>query len=725
VDLAALTMQTLVDMLQNANAALKAGQLDTAHSMAQEVLKEAPNQVPALHIAGLAKLQSGHAQDAITYLAQAASLDGTNKMLLMHLGVAYGATGDEEKAAESFRQVITVDPDFLAAYGNLGLALSKLSRFEEAESVYRSLLERDSDNAMALEGMGRVLIELGRDDDAVEVLRATLRANSKDKIAHSNLGTVLTKLGEHEAAVSHLEEAHKLDPENADILVNLGKAYRFAGRRDDAVAAFRRAIRSDPNHPQAHNELGVVLEKLGRLSEAAEAYQNYMKVVPGNAMAHNNLGNVYSQMGHIGDAEKAYADALEAKPDYPVAHSNYVLNLNYWPDRSVEDVFQEHRSWAARYEPVPSPVLPPRQRGENDRIRIGYFSPDFKRHPVAHFLAPILQAHDRSRFEIFCYAEVPSADSNTAKFMEMSDHWRWTHTQSDDDLYRTIREDDLDLIVDLAGHTGNNRLPVIARRVAPVQVSWLGYPNTTGLETMDFRFSDAIADPEGDADRFCSETLYRLPETFLCLALENEPLPAMHPPSVDAGYITFGSFNNLSKMNEPLVDAWAEVLRRVPSSRVVLKCRQLADDQVRDRYRSLFVDRGIEAHRVELIAWIPDRTSHLTAYAPIDIALDTFPYTGTTTTCEAMWMGVPVITLRGDRHAGRVGASLVSTIGHTELIAEDMDSYINLAVDLSSDSDRLATYRAALRNDMAQSPLCDVGTFTRALEDAYRDMIGS
>jgi protein O-GlcNAc transferase len=400
-----------------------------------------------------------------------------------------------------------------------------------------------------------------------------------------------------------------------------------------------------------------------------------------------------------------------------------LLCLNYDERSSNAELFEAHRAWDQRHgRAAPLPMTYANDRATERRLKIGYVSPDFRGHSVAFFLEPLLKHHDRRQIELFCYAEVSWPDAVTERFKGLADHWVVTVGMSDVALAERIRNDGIDILVDLAGHMAKNRLLVFARKPSPVQVTWLGYPNTTGLTTIDYRLVDAVTDPEGEADAFASETLLRLANCFLCYsAPDNAPVVAPLP-YLKTGFITFGSFNNPSKLSAATLDVWATLLGRLPDAWLLLKGRSFVDATVRASFLQGFTERGVSAERVELLAWIPSGTAHLALYDRIDIALDPFPYNGTTTTCEALWMGVPVVTLRGDRHAGRVGASLLTQVALTDLIADCTAEYVEIAASLARNPAELNDLRLSLRSRVATSPLCDAPTFATKIESAYRSM---
>ncbi|MGD9579242.1 MAG: hypothetical protein AB7Y74_13445, partial [Syntrophorhabdus sp.] len=340
---------------------------------------------------------------------------------------------------------------------------------------------------------------------------------------------------------------------------------------------------------------------------------------------------------------------------------------------------------------------------------------------VSYFFLPLLKEHSRS-FEIFCYSDVKRPDQVTACLKGLTDHWRSIVGLTDEEVARQIGQDRIDILVDLAGHTTHNRLPVFAMRPAPVQVTWLGYPNTTGIPVMDYRITDDIADPVGDSGQYHTERLVRLPQGFLCYAPPEEAGEVSSLPALIQGRVTFGSFNNLPKVNEKVVEVWSSILKKVPGSSLMLKSRSLSDKGVRHRYLDMFSRYGVTSERIQLVPYAHMKQEHLSLYGRMDIGLDPFPYNGTTTTCEALWMGVPVVTLKGDRHSSRVGASLLMRVGLEELVAETEEEYVQKAAALANDLNNLASLRGTMRGRMKESPLCDAGSFAQKMEAMYKEI---
>ena len=552
-------------------------------------------------------------------------------------------------------------------------------------------------------------------------------------------------------------EAVRVRPEDAAEFLAAGLEHHRAARLAEAEACYRRVLAAQPNHPDAlhllgliaqqvrrydvaveligqaikrnahpvyYSNLGVALNDQGRLGEAIAAYRQAISIKPDFAEAYSNLGNALNDQGKLGEAMAAYRQAISIRPDFPEAHSNLLFCLNDHDKVTNDQLFAAHREWGERYgRQAPRPSTYANVREAERRLRIGYVSPDFRLHSVAYFVEPLLKSHDRQTVEVFCYAEVMQPDAMTAHLQGLADHWLVTIGLSDDELAERIRMDGIDILVDLAGHTAKNRLRIFTRKPAPIQVTWLGYPNTTGLEAIDYRLVDAVTDPVGEADAWASETLVRLEGGFLCYGgLKGELEPAA-PPCLKTGTVTFGSFRQPgAKVGPAALDAWGKLLAQLPQARLLLKGRSFADAATRALFLARLGERGVAAERVELVASLPDATAHQAVYHQVDIALDPFPNNGTTTTCEALWMGVPVVTLRGDRHAARVGASLLSQIGLTDLIANSVEEYVEVAVALARNPGRLDDMRRSLRPQLLASPLCDGRASARKIEATFRKM---
>jgi predicted O-linked N-acetylglucosamine transferase (SPINDLY family) len=631
------------------------------------------------------------------------------------------------------------------------VAAHRSGRLAEAEAGYRRLLAGHLDHPGAWHYLALLLWQSGRRDAALEAARSCIDADPAAPKPRLNLGVMLLDCGLPAEAAEHFLAARSVAPTVAQAAFGLGLAASALRRPEEAVERFREAITLAPDYAEAHYNLGCALKEAGDTAAAEDALRRAVALKPDYAEAFNNLanlldgrakpaeaealvrqalgireafpegwntlGNTLEAQARLPEAEQAYRRAVTLRADYQEAWSNLLFTLNYQEDKDPVAVAAAHREWGKgmeRHEPLPFPNPPEPRR----RLRIGYVSPDFRTHSVAYFIAPVLAAHDRAAVEVFAYSCRGGGDATTRRLRDAADHWRDISGLDDAAAAESVRADGIDVLVDLAGHTASNRLPLFARRPAPVQVTWIGYPNTTGLAAIGWRLCDSVTDPPGPTDDVAAERLVRLPGCFLCY---QPPSPSPQPQMRPAGCpVTFGSFNKLAKVTPGTIAAWATILARVPGSRLLVKSKQLDEPATRERLAAALAAHGIAADRLDLRGWIADRDGHLGAYGLVDIGLDTFPYNGTTTTCEAMWMGVPVVTWAGNRHAARVGASLLGTVGLTELVAADVAGYVEAAVALAADEARRQVLRSSLRQRLAGSPLCDAATFTRGVELALR-----
>ena len=538
-----------------------------------------------------------------------------------------------------------------------------------------------------------------------------------------HLGNAQAAQGRMDQAIAHYKHSLSLR-EDTEAHNNLGNALVVQGRMDQAATHFERVLSLSPEHALAHNNLGLILLHRGRLAEASAHFQKAIAVQPDYAQAHNNLGLTRQTQGRMDQAVAHYQRALALRPDYVEAHSNMLLSLNYVPSIDPVALYTAHLDFAMRWEAPLAPLIQPHpnDRSPERRLKIGYVSSDFRQHSVSHFIEPVLKSHDHDRFEIFCYSNHSQEDEVTARLKTQADHWRRIAGIPDDLVAKQIRADQIDILIDLNGHTANNRLLVFARKPAPIQAAWLGYPNTTGLAAMDYRLTDEFADPVGMTGHLHSEKLIRLPECFSCYQPPREAPEVSDLPAREKGFITFGSFNHLAKITPEVMAVWARLLQATPGSRLILKNPSLGDEAMQQAVRDAFSGLDIMPKRLELLGHDQSRNAHLARYQHIDIGLDPFPYNGTTTTCEALWMGVPVVTLAGRTHAGRVGASQLSNLGLTELICHTPDEYIATAMRLAGNLEHLSALRKGLRARMVASPLVDARRFTNYLEEAYRVM---
>lgn len=637
----------------------------------------------------------------------------------------------------------------------LALQHHQAGRLPEAEALYRDILARDQNCVDALHHLGIIAHQVGRYAVAAELIGRAAGLAPNHPAIHSNLGEAYRHLDRLDEAIASFQRALALQPDFPNALDNLGNALATQGRNNEAIDCYRRAIALQPGFANAFNNLGDVLKESGQLDAAfacfqkaidlrpdfAEAHNNLgrafqdrdqldealacfrqaLTLKPDLVEAHNNLGGIFKDRGQLHETIACYQRALELDPDRPDIHSNLVLALHYLSDGEASTLDAELRRWNQRHARPLAKFIPTydNERSPARRLRIGYLSPDFRSHPVGWFMRPLLAAHDRHATELFCYSDAPRVDVITAQIRSHVDAWRDIVGQTDQQVADQIRVDRVDILVDLALHTARNRLLVLARKPAPVQATYLAYPGYSGLDTVDYRLTDPHLDPSDDCVATGPERPIRLPETYWCYQPLVEPSPEVTPlPALTAGHITFGCLNNFGKVTPVTLAIWCRLLAAVPEAHLLLHTHPGSH---RRRLRELFARNNLDPQRLEFADHVPI-AQYFRCYQSIDIALDPFPFPGGTTTCDALWMGVPVITLAGPTPVSRGGVSLLSNIGLSELAAQSVDEYVAIAATLARDLPRLAALRAGLRERMQRSPLMDAPRFARNLEAAYRSM---
>ncbi|ALJ37103.1 tetratricopeptide repeat protein [Azospirillum brasilense] len=628
--------------------------------------------------------------------------------------------GRGDEAERAYRQILKREPRNPDAWHLLGVLLSERGDHDGGIASIRTALSiRD-----ALEyhlNLSSSLLDAGRTDEALDALMSALRLGPDRADIHFRLGNLFRQQRRPNESVAAYRQAIALQPGFVEALNNLGSLFLEVGQTDAAIAAFTDAIQAAPSNAESHGNLGYALDLQDRLGEAAAAYRVALTFRPDFALAWSNLGNTLKGQGHLDQAMAAYRSALTHRPNFPMAHSNVLMAQHYLPECGNADFLAAARDWAGRNDgglPAAAPVV----RDDGHRpLRIGYVSSDFNSHPVGYFLESVLRAHDRKTVTAFGYANNGRTDDVTESLRAAADGWRPIVGMDDAAVAELIRRDGIDILVDLSGHTGNNRLTLFARRPAPVQASWLGYFGTTGLSAMDWIIADRHVLPPGE-ERFFTEKVWRLPGSYLCFTPPAEDVPIGPLPMLGGGPVTLGAFHNRAKITRPTVALWAQVLTALPQARLLLKSREFADYGVRQALRDQFAAHGVAANRLRMEGKTP-RADYFNSHNRIDLALSPTPFGGGTTTAESLWMGVPVVTLRGDRWAGRIGGSFLETLGLADrLVADSPDDYVAKTAALVGDPESLAALRAGLRERMRRSPLCDAPAFARSLEEAYRSM---
>jgi len=602
----------------------------------------------------------------------------------------------------------------------LALQHHRLGRLAEAKRIYLQILAQAPDDPDALQLLGLIAHDEGRHAEAVELIGRAVALKPAVAEYRNNLGVALWGAGRWDQALAAYGAAVALAPEYADAHYNLGGALKDRGRFEEAVASYREAVRLKPDMVEAHVNLGIALKEQGHLDEAIAAYRDAIRLRPEYADAHYNLGFALALQGRLDQAIQSYRKAIDRNPDSAAYQSQLLQTLHYHPGYDMATIYQEHLRWSHEHaEPLRRFIQPHDNDRDPDRpLRIGYVSADLRNHACAFCLEPLLAAHDSRQFEVVCYAEVARPDEVTRHIQSHARTWRNTVGMSDEQLAAQIRGDRIDILVDLKVHTAENRLMVFARKPAPVQVTWMGYPGTTGLSTIDYRLTDPYLDPPGLNDQYYTEETVRLPETFWCYEPGSRE-PAVNPlPAWRTGQITFGSMNSFCKANDLVLGLWARVLRSVAGSRLMVL---IDSGSHRQRTHEVLEQNGVDRVRVE---FEPRRARplYLELCHRIDIALDMVPYSGVTTSLDALLMGVPVVCLAGRTAVSRGGLTIMSNIGLPELVARSPDEYVAIAARLASDLPRLALLRSTLRERLESSPMMDTQRFARQIEIAYRTM---
>ena len=634
--------------------------------------------------------QSGQLNEAKALYLEMLSINPRIAEAHCNLGSILNIFGDNVAAVKSYHQAIAIRPKYADAHGNLGNAFCAMGQHEKAITCYEEAIFYQPKDANLHNSLGGALQELGRHNDAIACFSTALSLSPKFAEAHSNLG------------------------------ISLRETYQF----DEALKSYELSLSIKPDFAEAHGNKGNVLKDIGLLDEAILSYKKALAIRPSYTEVLCNLGSVLMSMGQLDDALNCFKSTLANKPDHRLAANNYLHTLLYKPGISNDDLFSKYLEIANQRKPKNNPIpLPLPHIIKGERIRIGYISSDFREHPVGHNIMPLFSNHDHNKYEIFCYAELSSGDNITRQFEEYSDHWIIIKGLTNTEIARRIQADGIHIAVFLGGHFDENRPDIAAYRAAPIQVSMYG-GTTTALDTMDYWLTDEILHAKDTTECF-TEKLWHLPSLFNYQIPKNTP-PVNALPAIKNGYITFVSFNKPSKINDEVIDLWADTLNAVPESKLHLKFINFFSNlSITERILTRFKFKGISMKRIQLINEKEDIYNHLVRYNETDIALDTFPFSGATTTFQALWMGVPVVSLLGDRFIGRMGTSLVSQIGLESIIANSKEEYLSIAIALSKDLDSLLKTRKTLRNEICKSSLCNGLAFAKNIENAYQGMLNA
>ncbi len=720
-----------------------------------------PGMADAYYLLGTIAQELGNLDRAIEYFNKALEVKPDFEIVYRNLCQCLLQDGQNEAARNILEKGISFFPDSADLHYFLGNLFVSEKDTAKAIAYYQKVLSIHPDNAGVLVLLGDIFKERGDLNQAVDCYRKALLLKPENIEAHNNLGATFQKLGNLEEAMACYGKVLALQPDSDTVNNNLGVVYREMGRLDDAAACFHKALSINPCYALAHSNLGIVLHAQGKLDAAVESYRKALSINPDYAEAHNNLASALRAQGKLGDAIEHFQKAISIKPHYAKAHSNlglalseqgrlvvsiesfrqaislslgdaaavhsqllYVLNFisACTPAQYLAEARLYGNKVMAQAKPYMHWTVHPTGHAPQP-LRVGLVSGDFHNHPVGFFLESILGHMNPARIELVAYPTKWEEDDLTARIKPRFAAWHSIANLNEETAARQIHADGIHILIDLAGHTAHNRLPVFAWKPAPVQATWLGYWASTGVPAIDYLLADPISVPESHRTHF-TETVWYLPDTRLCFTPPEKTgskLAISPPPALQKGYLTFGCFQNLTKVNDDVLALWGRIFDALPRARLRLQTKQLCYLGEREHLLQRLASVGIAPERVTLEGPIP-REDYLAAHAEVDIILDTFPYPGGTTTCEALWMGVPTVTLAGDTLLGRQGASLLTCVGLEEWIANNKEEYVALAVGHAADVNRLAQLRAGLRQKALASPLFDAPRFSRNLEDALLGM---
>ncbi len=695
------------------------GRLEEAEKYYRQALALAPLHAGPYDLLGAIAQQNGNYGVAVDLMRRAVELRPSEIDFHLNLANALLAKGDARESELAFRRLLTLAPNLLAATGGFGFALLAQGK-TEALPIFEQVARLEKNRWEAAFNLACACEQLGKPEQALDWYERALVLEPRAAQVLSNLGNLKSRLKRYAEAEADLRRALALEPSAAIAELNLGTALLAQGKTAESIACFRRAVALNPAMPEAYNNLARALQDEKEFDEQVRCCEQALTLRPDYPNAMVNLGCALREQGRTSEAMEWFKRAAAINPGDQGALSNIQFsmillpgydraalsraNRDFWLNRPVRD------PQTARHANTPDP---------KKRLRVGYVSADLRRHAAAYFMDPILAHHDKREFEVFCYYSHAREDEYTARFKTLADGWRNIADAADSEVAAMVAADGIDILVDLGGHTVNSRLTVFADHPAPVQVTYLGYPATTGLAAMDYRLTDAIADPAGNADAWYREKLWRLADSLWCYAPPADLPEVSELPALNNGYVTFGSFNNVNKIGPELVALWARILKGVPGSRLLLT--SVPKGHAQQRMQGLFAADGIEASRLEMVATLQN-VEFLKLYRSVDVALDSFPCNGATSTCESLWMGVPVISLAGDTFAGRAGLSLLTASGLAEWIAFDEKEYLAIAMRLAGRPAVLAAIREELREKVSHSALGDGVKFVLGLERAYRDM---
>jgi protein O-GlcNAc transferase len=708
----------LDELLEAAVGHYARDELARAGELCEEALRLDPQEPEALHLLGVVRLQQGRGADALRLISQAIERDPAVGEFHMNLARALTAPGRGDEAIAALRQAIKLEPGLAGAHLLLAATLEQRGDIEQARPHFQKAVDLEPANPAARHRLGLSFAQAGRFPEAAAHLKEAISLAPKFATAHMHLGNVLKALGDLPGSVDHLRTAGSLAPQDAEVRFSLGAALQAMGQLVAAQDAYRAALALRPDYVEALNNLGLTFYLQRRYTEALPLHQKAVQLRPTHANAQCCLGMDSFALGMVDESIAAYREAVTLDPSDAATHAILALTMNYSASFSPEEVAQEHFAWGRRFQSLADAARPhENERDPDRRIRVGFLSADFIEHPVGFFIEPVLEHLDRNRFDVTCYMAGPWKDDLTDRARKLAGSFREVHELSDEALADQIRADRVDVLIELSGLTLGNRLAAVARRPAPVQATYLGFPTTTGVRGIDYRITDAWVDPPGMTEHLHTEKLVRLPKTFACYRAPANAPKVSELPAKRAGHVTFGSLNMVYKLTPAMIALWCRLLKAVPTSRLIM----VVEDEARARFAEMFTAHGVDEKRVDVLGR-KKHAEYLALFSSIDIALDSYPFNGHTTTCDCLWMGVPVVSLAGNCAGRRAGVSVMNNIGLPELVTEDEQQYVEIAAAMAEDLNRLERLRRELRPRMQTSSMMNGTEFAKDLGEAIRMM---
>ena len=641
---------------------------------------------------------------------------------LLKKAIEYQKIGDKSSAENVYRQILIKYPDNVDAANLLGCLLMDQGDFLNAQKFIELAIYIRPDIYFFHYHLGLVFSKQNMWQKSICAFQKALEINPDHIDSLNNLGVALKQTGKYESAIKKFKQALRKDSKFSSSHNNLAGAYMIIGDIEKAIIHFKKAIECDPQIPEYHKNIAGAYRKQYQFKLAEEHLSLALMYKPDYFQALNDYGVIFKDQGNNRQAYKIFCKLVEQKDDFIEAQSNRLYLLHYLDELSPEFIYKEHIIFGKKFIDNKKKINKIEKDINEKHIRVGYVSPDFRRHSVSLFIESVLKNHDTKKFDVFCYSNVSNPDEVTRSLQSLKVNWRNIYGVPDSLVCKHIKKDKIDILVDLAGHTANNRLMIFANKPAPIQVTYLGYPNTTGLSTIDYRITDKISDPKENDNLYIEKLVYIKP-CFLCYSPPKKILKYRNKISKKKSTINFGSFNGIGKLNEDLITVWASILKELPDSKMILKSGGFEDNDIKRYWSEKFIKHGAKENQIVFLGYLKDINDHLATYNSIDISLDTFPYNGTATTFESLWMGTPVLTLAGNAHVSRVGCSILESLNLKDLISQSKEEYVDKAVQLAKDDCLLKMFKKILNNLLKNSVLTDGKYFTHQLEQQYQKMV--